>query len=180
MKKQTNYIFLILPILLLMTFDGFGQHDVLTDSANAKLIKAAREIITATGICTLITLDEDGGSRARAMDAFPPDKNFEVWFGTNPKSRKVSQIQHDARVTLYYFNKATASYVLIYGEAQIIDDRAEKEKHWKKDWQAFYPDYPDGYMLIKVTPEWMEVVSESRGISGDPITWQPPIVLFKN
>lgn len=179
MKKLNNYTSFIWPLLLLIPLTGFGQHDVLSDSANAKLIKAAREIITATGICTLITLDEDGGARARAMDAFTPDKNFIIWFGTNPNSRKVSQIQNDPKVSLYYFDKATASYVMIFGEAQIIDNAAEKESHWKEAWKTFYPDYPDGYRLIKVTPEWMEVVSESRGITGDPLTWQPPIVLFE-
>ena len=179
MKKLSNSTSIILPFLLLAPFIGFGQQQVLNDSANTKLIKAAREIISATGVCTLITLDEDGGARARAMDAFLPDENFVIWFGTNPKSRKVNQIQHEPKVTLYYFDKASASYVMIYGEAQIIDGIAEKEKHWKKEWLAFYPNYPDGYALIKVTPEWMEVISESRGITGDPVTWQPPTVLFE-
>ena len=179
MIKPSNYTSIILPLFLLIPFLGFSQQDVLADSANTKLTTAAREIITATEICTLITLDEDGNARARAMDAFTPDKNFIIWFGTNPKSRKVSQIQHDPRVTLYYFDKTTASYVMIYGEAQIIEDKAEKESHWKESWQAFYPDYPEGYMLIKVNPKWMEVVSESRGITGDPITWRPPIVVFE-
>ena len=67
---------------------------------------------------------------------------------------------------------------MIYGEANIIDVKAEKEKYWKEEWLAFYPDYPTGYALISVLPEWMEVVSESRGITGDSLTWQPPGVTF--
>ena len=179
MKKKPNYTSIILPLFLLVPFISFSQHEALTDSANTKLITAAREIITATGICTLITLDEDGVARARAMDGFPPNSNFVIWFGTNPKSRKVKQIQHDPRVTLYYFDKVTASYVLIHGEAQLINTVTDKETHWKKEWQAFYPNYPDGYALIKVSPKWMEVVSESRGIIGDSLTWQPQIVWFE-
>jgi len=179
MMKLNYYSSILLSVLLLIPFVGHGQDKVLSDSVNAKLITGAREIMAAAGICTLITLDEDGNARARAMDAFSPDNDFIVWFGTNPKSRKVNQIQHNPSVTLYYFDKATASYVMIHGKAEIIDSREEKGNHWKEAWQNFYPDYPENYLLIKVTPEWMEVISEARGISGDPLTWQPPIVWFK-
>ena len=86
------------------------------------------------------------------------------------------QIRNDPRVTLYYFHKPSASYVTISGTASIIEEIKEKERYWKKEWAAFYPDYPEGYALIKVTPEWMEVISESRGITGDFNTWEPPIM----
>ena len=71
-----------------MPFLGFSQHDVLADSANTKLAKVAREIITATGICTLITLDEDGNARARAMDAFAPRQEFYNMVWHKPKEPK--------------------------------------------------------------------------------------------
>ena len=180
MKKLKNYISLIFAIPLFMPIIVNGQHEVLSDSSNTNLIKAAREIIAAAGICTLITLDEDGRPRARAMDPFSPENNFTVWFGTNAKSRKVSQIKNDPRLTLYYFDNTTSSYVMIYGTGQIIDGAGEKERHWKEEWAAFYPDYPEGYLLIKVVPGWMEVISETRGITGDSLTWQPPIVQFNN
>ena len=168
----------ILFALYLFPVAGHSQDKVLTDSVNAKLIIGAKEIMAAAGVCTLITLDEEGNARARAMDAFPPDSDFIIWFGTNPKSRKVDQIQHNPSVTLYYFDKSTASYVTIHGEAEIINGQKEKVNHWKEEWQNFYPDYPENYALIKFTPEWMEVISESRGIRGDPLTWQPPVVWF--
>lgn len=180
MMKLNYYTSLYLSVLILLPFPGHSQNKVLADSTNYKVVKAAREIMTAAGICTLISLDENGVARARAMDAFPADDNFIIWFGTNPKSRKVKQIKHDARVTLYYFDKATASYVMIHGNAEIINSEEDKENHWKEAWQNFYPYYPENYLLIKVTPEWLEVISESRGITGDPLTWQPPIVRFKD
>ena len=179
MKRCKICAFAILLTVYLLPIAGHSQDKVLTDSVNAKLIIGAKEIMAAAGVCTLITLDEEGNARARAMDAFPPDNNFIIWFGTNPKSRKVDQILHNPSVTLYYFDKTTASYVTLHGEAEIINSQKEKGNHWKEEWQSFYPDYPKNYALIKVTPEWMEVISEYRGISGDPITWQPPVVWFK-
>lgn len=178
MKPIKLSICLIFPIFLLMSFPGFSQNEVLKDSLNNKLIQAAKEIISNAGTCALITLDGEGRPRVRAMDAFPPENDFTVWFGTNPESRKVNQIKNDPRVTLYYLDKDGSGYVMIHGKAQLVNDTGEKEKHWKVEWEAFYPDKNESYLLIKVTPEWMEVVSYAYGITGDPVTWEPPKVTF--
>jgi len=178
MKTAIKSFWLICPVLILTVFRGFSQITGSSDSVNLKLMNVAREIMTASGTCALITLDEKGRPRVRAMDPFIPENDLTVWFGTNPESRKVKQIKNDPRVTLYYLDSDASGYVMIHGMAQLVDDQKEKEKHWKNEWEAFYPDKPDGYLLIKVTPEWMEVLSISRGITGDPDTWQPPIVLF--
>ncbi len=103
-----------------------------------------------------------------------------VWFGTNVLSRKVKQIRHDARVSLYYPDPDQSGYVLIQGKAELVDDAAEKVKHWKPEWAAFYPNYPDGYILIKVVPEWLEIISYSRGIISDSESWIAPRVLFEH
>ncbi|MDH5415425.1 MAG: pyridoxamine 5'-phosphate oxidase family protein [Flavobacteriaceae bacterium] len=128
--------------------------------------------------CALITLDEEGRPRVRAMDPFKPEVDLTVWFGTNPNSRKVSQIKNDPRVTLYYLDNDASGYVMIHGMAQLVDDPKEKERRWKTEWKSFYPKKPEGYLLIKVIPEWMEIISTSRGIVGDKVTWKPPMVLF--
>lgn len=176
--KKILYVGIIIVHGLLFPFLGYSQNSLPNDSINSVIIVAAREIAKDAATCTLITVDEDGVARARAMDAFEPEEDFVIWFGTNPNSRKVGQIQHHPLVSMYYFDKKTSSYVLLHGKAEIVDDAKEKEKHWKQEWQAFYPNYPKEYLLIKVVPIWMEVVSESRGIVGDPTTWQPAIVRF--
>ncbi len=112
------------------------------------------------------------------MDPFSPEDDFVVWFGTNNQSRKVDQINNDSRVTLYYLDADASGYVMIYGQAQLINDPQKKEKYWKTAWEAFYPNSRENYLLIKVTPEWMEVSSAPRGIHGDSITWQPPVLKF--
>lgn len=139
---------------------------------------AAWEIMRSAPTCALISLDAEGRPRVRAMEAFPPEADFTVWFGTNSLSRKVEQIRKDPRVTLYYLDQNESGYVMIHGQAELITDPAAKKKWWKKDWKAFYPNYPEGYVLIRVIPEWMEVISNSRGIFGDALTWQPDIQEF--
>ncbi|MCW5518776.1 pyridoxamine 5'-phosphate oxidase family protein [Aureitalea sp. L0-47] len=139
---------------------------------------AAREIIKEAGTCVLITLDDESIPMARIMDPFPPESDFTVWFGTKSESRKVDQIKNNPTVTLYYQDSDASGYVVIHGKAQIVDDEKEKEKRWKNAWEAFYPNNKEGYLLIKVSPEWMEILSYTRGIVGDPITWKTPTVTF--
>jgi general stress protein 26 len=178
MKLLKKSLYLIFPILLLIPDAGFSQIKEHKDSVTVKLKTTAREIMTAAGTCALITVDQEGRARVRVMDPFPAENDFTVWFGTNPKSRKVDQIKKDPRVTLYYLDPNASGYVMIHGIAQLVNDQKEKEKRWKVEWEAFYPDKPEGYLLIKVIPKWMEVISYTHGIVGNPVTWEPPIVSF--
>jgi general stress protein 26 len=132
----------------------------------------------AAKTCALITLDEDGNTRVRTMDPFQPEENFTVWLGTNANSRKVKQIKKHPQVSLYYLDSDASGYVVIQGTATLINDKKEKEKWWKNEWEAFYPNKADNYLLIKITPQWMEVSSTTRGIYSDQETWQPPRIEF--
>ena len=112
------------------------------------------------------------------MDAFAPDENMSVWFGTNPLSRKVREIRRNPRVTLYYFDRENQAYVTLHGLARLVNDPQEKLRHWKDDWKAFYPDRPKGYLLIEVRPLRLEVVNVKTGIVGKSRAWAPPSITF--
>jgi general stress protein 26 len=140
------------------------------------LLAAAREIVTAARYCALVTVAEDGRLQARAIDAFLPDEHWVIRIGTSRHTRKVDEVARDPRVTLYYFDRGSMSYVTIQGMARLETDPAERERYWKPEWEAFYPDRETDYVLLTVTPERLEVVSEVRGITGDARTWRPPAV----
>jgi general stress protein 26 len=143
------------------------------------LLGAARGIMASARYCALVTFDEGGGPRVRAMDPFPPDSDMTIWMGTNRKTRKVSDIGRDPRVTLYYYSPDAVGYVTVTGTARLVDDAEEKAIRWKTEWEAFYQDRASEYLLIQVTPGRLEVVDYSRGIVGDPDTWEPPFVEFR-
>lgn len=178
LKQFKKFIYFLL-ILTLIPSSGFSQESEQADLLSKKLSEAAREIMTSAETCALITLDQEGRPRVRVMDPFMPEKDFSVWLGTNVNSRKVEQIKNDSRVTLYYLEDEDAGYVMIHGSAQLVDDSKNKEKWWKPEWEAFYPDDREGYILIKVVPEWMEVISYTHNILGDPTSWEPPMVVFE-
>jgi general stress protein 26 len=146
--------------------------------ARAQIIAAAKEIMQASRYCSLITIGSDGQPQARIVDPFPPDSDLTIWIATNPLTRKVQEINRDPRVTLLYFNAATFEYVTVIGSAALDADSLQKAGHWKGAWASLYKNQNRGedYLLFRVNPSRLEVVSFKRGIRNDPKTWRPVIV----
>ena len=178
MNQLTKFSLNMCLIIIIIPFKIFSQNIELNDTTKDKLIIAAREIMDASSTCALITLDYEFVPMVRIMDPFPPESDFTVWFGTKAESRKVNHIKNNPNVSLYYQDSDNSGYVVIHGKAQIIDDQKEKQKRWKDAWEAFYTNNREGYLLIKVSPEWMEILSTTRGFIGDKKTWQTTIVRF--
>lgn len=148
--------------------------------SRAQIIDAARHMMTRTRYCALVTVGSDGHPQAREVDAFAPDAGMTVWIATNPVTRKVREIRQDPRVTLYYAADAGAGYVTLLGRAEVIDDPAEKTRRWKEDWAAFYSDKNRGpdYVLIRVRPVRLEIVSYADKLLNDSKTWKPITLEF--
>lgn len=171
----TKKIYLILTLPLLFSVKVFTQPD---DSARQRLTSVAREIISRAEHCVFITVDQNKQPQARTMDPFEPEADFTIWLATNPNSRKVNQIRKNSNVTLYYCD-GDNGYVSLYGKAELVNNQQEKEKRWKTEWESFYPNRTDAYLLIRVIPSRMEIISYKNNITGNPKTWQPEIVHFR-
>ena len=179
-KSIINFSLSFILFFFLVFYDcTFSQVNGL-DSSQAKIITAARDIISSVKFCGLVTIGDNGLPDIRTMDPFPPDKDFTVWFGTNPKSRKINQIKNNPDVALYYNDSAGNGYVVIHGRAELINDKNEKTKHWKEEWSRFYPDNDTSYLLIKVVPQKLDVINYKKAIYGDPVTWRAASVFFEN
>jgi len=51
--------------------------------------------------------------------------------------------------------------------------RRKKISSSGSDWARFYPDRSD-YLLIKVIPKTLEMVSYQHDLTGDKVTWRAP------
>lgn len=144
----------------------------------AQVIAAAKEIMHAARYCTLVTIGVGGQPQARIVDAFQPDSDLTIWIATKPLSRKVNEIRLDPRVTLVYFSAPTFEYVTVIGTAVLDTDPVRKAAHWKTEWAGMYKDQNrgDDYVLLRVRPSRLEVVSPGRGMANDPATWLPVIL----
>ncbi|MGH9873898.1 MAG: pyridoxamine 5'-phosphate oxidase family protein [Pyrinomonadaceae bacterium] len=174
MKSFVLKLFFFLSLIVALGPGAQGQKVTRED-----LIAAARETMSAARYCALITIDSSGRPQARTLDPFPPDENMVVWLGTNPRSRKVAAIRRNPRVTLYYFDREAQAYVTVFGIARLVNAPQAKLKWWKDEWKSFYPDRTKDYILIRVTPQKLEVVNVTKGIVGDPHAWKPPSVTFR-
>jgi general stress protein 26 len=170
----------LLPVLCLSATAG-AQQAAPAPPDRAGLLAVARRVIQKARYATLVTVGEDGHPQARIVDPFPPEADMTVWLATNPNTRKVAQMARDGRVTLLWFDPAGPSYVTLLGRAEPVRDPVERGKRWKEGWAPFYKDgnRGDDYLLFKVTPLRLEVVSERDGILNDPQTWRPAILQLK-
>lgn len=172
----------VLSLLISITIASgciFDQKVQLSTPERDILLSVAREYIQAVRYCALITVDSNGQPHVRAMNPFLPDENMVVYLGTNRKSRKVQEIRNNHRVTLYYSDDKGEGYVAIIGTAVIVDDPNKKAVWWKKEWDEFYKDQKESYLLIKVIPERLEIVNYKHSILSDTETWRVPSVDFE-
>lgn len=141
----------------------------------AQVLSAARDVMKQAHFTTLVTISKDGQPQARVVDPSDPDPDLTVWIATNPSTRKVAQLRKNPRATLFYFDRASLSYVTLLGSAALIADPAEKQRHWQSQWAPFFPEGPrsTGLVLIRFTPRALEIVSAPRKLLNDPQTWRP-------
>lgn len=142
-------------------------------AAVARLDSVARRIVAAAKYATFVTVDRTTQPQVRTIQPLAPDQRWEIWFATNPRTRKVQAIRQNTRVAVHYFDAATQSYVAVSGRARLVRDRATINAHWDPAWSAFYPDRDSSVVLVAVTPLRVEVVSPAAGINSDASTWRP-------
>lgn len=143
--------------------------------AKAAIVAAARDVMTRARYATFTTVDAAGHPQSRIMDPQAPDRNLVVWIGTNAATRKVAEVRANPHVSLLYFDAAGLEYAMLTGTATVVTDAAEKVKHWKPEWAPFYPKgaADPAYLLIRMNPTRVEVVSPRHKIMNDPNTWRP-------
>jgi general stress protein 26 len=170
---------LVLSVLIFGLAAGHARADDNQPTPHRdSLLTAARAIMDTAHYCALITLDDSGYPHARTMDPFAPEDDMTIWLGTKRDSRKVREVHQNPRVALYYPDPAATGYVMIKGNAELVDDPALMEKYWKEKWEAFYKDKANDYLLIMVIPMKLEILSYRHGLAGDPVDWTPPSVEF--
>lgn len=175
MIRKTGLAALILLLHLPQTATAQDPQETAA-SERSNIISVAKEVMREARFCSFVTLGSDGHPQARVVDPFVPEEDLTVWVATNSVTRKVAELRKDPRVTLFYFEPQSLSYVTLLGTAELVQDPAEKAKHWKEEWAPFYKDENrgDDYLLIRVRPRRLEIVSYAHGLFNNPETWAPP------
>lgn len=95
------------------------------------------DLIRKIGVGMLTT--EDGNElRARPMQLVQDAYDGTLWFFTDPKAPKVSEIKEDQNVGLTFTDVWKGIYVSLSGNAKVIHDKALIEKYWNEEVAQWY------------------------------------------
>ena len=176
-KSRRMIICICLFLLLFISSSLFAQEQEKIVSRDS-LLTVAHAIIDSARCHVFITVDENNKPQAREMSVFPPEADWTLWLGTNPRSRKAKQIKNNPNVMVYYYDTKGYSYVSIAGQARLVTDPVMKKKYWKEGWTRWYPDPEKDYILIQVIPERMEICSFQYQLFWDKDTKPVAIIEF--
>jgi general stress protein 26 len=171
---------LLLALTLAVPSRSVAQDSTPAAPDRNRVLTAAKDVMQVARFATFVTIGDDGHPQARVVDPFAPESDLTVWIATNPLTRKVSEIRRNPRVTLLYFNAAQQEYVTLQGMASLVSDSVEKSRRWKPEWAPLYKDGPrgEGYLLVRIRPTQLEVVSPRHKLMNQPGTWRPVIIRF--
>jgi general stress protein 26 len=154
------------------------QASAQTTYSRDSLLAAAKDIITQTTYCGLITVDATGQAQTRTMNPFPVGDDFVVWFATSRTSTKVKELKDNPKVSVYFADHGKAiGYVNLSGKASVIDDKELLVKMKREYWNGI-PNWQDIFVLIKIEPKSLQVINYKFGINNDPQTFRAPSLEF--
>ena len=169
-----TYLFHFFSILLIFVSSVIYSQEY--SEKNTKNV--ANSILNNFNSCVFTTLDSNNNPVSRLMDPYIYNNNFEIYLVTNPKSRKVSHLINNDRISLTFISKDSNSYVSINGSAVLINELSQKQKYWKSSWTPYYKDLDNDCILIKINIKSLEIVSSLNDVSSNPVTWEPTTIIF--
>ncbi len=152
----------------------------------ARLLDSAEALIARHPSVGFITVDAEGRPRARTVGAFRLARpastrdRFTIFVLTRTNTRKVEQLAVNPAVTLYFNEDPRMSYATIMGRATIHRDPQLPRLQEFMDSatiQFFWPKYPQDFIMLEITPEWLEFMGP--GLWNDPDNWRPQAVIFE-
>lgn len=131
-----------------------------TRSEVEKIAELVKDIRTAM----FITHNAQGKLHGRPMATQQTAFDGTLWFFTDVKSRKISEIAENPHVCVSYAATSDESYLSISGRAQMVDDRSMARELWNPFMNAWFtgPDDPT-LRLIRVEAEEAEYWDSKGG-----------------
>ena len=122
---------------------------------NTASLKKVADMMRDLDFCMLTTHADNGQLRSRPMsNNGEVEFDGDVWFFSGADTRKVADIETEARVELSYADTQTFRFVSMSGTATIVRDVDKKRELWIDDLARWFKDGPESedVVLIKVTP----------------------------
>lgn len=124
-----------------------------TENLNGQnAVQKIKEISEKAGTCFFST-NLKLSTKSRPMALQGVDENGAMWFLSDIRSEKVSEILLDNHVELYFMNNSKYEYVFLKGLATISQEKNLIEKYWTNFALAWFESKDDpNVSVIKVEP----------------------------
>lgn len=117
-------------------------------------IEQSLELVENSRVALVGTIGEDGYPYIKAMFN-AKHKDFEIWFSTNTSSKRVSQIEKNHKVSVYFVDMEKIKGLMLLGIMEIKKDHKSRKMLWEDGDERYYPlgvDDPD-YTVLHFHPE---------------------------
>ena len=132
--------------------------------------RASLELMKVVQDAHLSTVDGDGFPQTRVMgnlrnkqqcriaeELFAGhDEDFLIYMLTGHSSDKMRQIRANSKVSVYFCNSAEFHTLLLFGNAEEIDDLDLKKRIWQDEWKMHWPGGAEDpeFIVLKILPDW--------------------------
>jgi general stress protein 26 len=124
------------------------------DLNNGEAIAKLRDIVAHNRSCLFHSGGMLDSQDSRPMTVQEVCDQGNLWMFSARSSTKNVQIKAEPRVLLTMADTGRSEYLVIHGEASIVDDQARKERLWNSFLSAWFPEGVNDpeLTLIKVMP----------------------------
>jgi general stress protein 26 len=123
---------------------------------NKKAIDKLKSLVDDIKVCLFCTnINAVDGATCRPMTAIKVCNEGNIWFFSEKNSDKNKAIAVDKDVQLYFSDPAKSSYLVVYGKAKKIMDKATIEELWTNANKIWFKEgkKDPNISVIKVTPK---------------------------
>jgi general stress protein 26 len=141
------------------------------DTEVGKLLAGAAKTIQAVRYCWLMTKAARSGFNARPMGRIFAEQGENEWTircVSDGRSRKAGELRRAAKVGLMFQSDPDEAYVMLFGKATLIERATDVDRHWKAQYDAYFPTPDDraaaAFVVIEITAMELWI----RGVTPEP------------
>lgn len=125
-----------------------------TEAAELALAKI-RELVEDIEVAMLNTVGSEGLVRSRPMGTVWDREQSALWLFVDVNSAAHEEIVQHPKVGLSYSDPERDRYVSISGDASFSDDQEQVRRHWRPEFEKWFPGGPDdpslGLLRVRIT-----------------------------
>ncbi|MFN7117333.1 MAG: pyridoxamine 5'-phosphate oxidase family protein [Saprospiraceae bacterium] len=129
--------------------------DVKHYSRSQEAIKKIKDMTNDINICMMCTNLNNMPISTCPMATQEVDEEGNIWFLSTKNSNHNQDIEQDSRSQLIYAHPGQASFLSLYGSAEVLYDRQLIEDIWKPDAKIWFQEGKDdpNLTVIRFSPE---------------------------